>query len=336
MATRASSPPRSRGRAGSRSQSTKPRSAASKKKSSSASKKPRGARGVSPRDRTQPRPAPAPRRTRPRAAHPSLLGRLGRGLAAIWTGLAHGIGRAARELGPGEREVDPALRRDGIGLFLLGCAIVVGAEFWWGLPGTVGRTIHVGVSSVIGSLSYVAPILLVAHGLAHPAAPRPQRPGRPPGRRLDGGDVRPARLDQHLSRAAGDQRAGAAARGRRDHRLHLLEPARRSVDRLGGACRCWPCCCCSGCWWCSGCRCTRSPPGCGRRGPGCRAGPTVIEGEVVSELEFGVDQAYDTPVVGDQRRRRRGLLAGPDDEAAIRLIRKTAGRRTRGSPTGGR
>ena len=70
-----------------------------------------------------------------------------------------------------------------MGLFLLGCAIVVGAEFWWGLPGTVGRAIHVGISSVIGSLSTVAPILLV--GMAWRTLRHPDRNG-PLGRQAVG------------------------------------------------------------------------------------------------------------------------------------------------------
>jgi S-DNA-T family DNA segregation ATPase FtsK/SpoIIIE len=56
--------------------------------------------------------------------------------------------------------LDPALRRDGVGLFLVGTAIVVAAEFWWGLPQPVGPAIKYGVSSVIGALSYAAPIFL--------------------------------------------------------------------------------------------------------------------------------------------------------------------------------
>ena len=56
--------------------------------------------------------------------------------------------------------MDPALRRDGVGLFLIGAAIVVAAEFWWGLPDPVGHIVHVGVAGVIGTLSYAAPILL--------------------------------------------------------------------------------------------------------------------------------------------------------------------------------
>jgi DNA segregation ATPase FtsK/SpoIIIE, S-DNA-T family len=86
-------------------------------------------------------------------------------------GLAHGLGNVVRRIGPGVQDVDPALRRDGIGLFLLGSAIVVGAAVWWGLPGDVGQAIVVGVASVIGTLSYVAPILLALMGwrtLRHP------------------------------------------------------------------------------------------------------------------------------------------------------------------------
>ena len=62
----------------------------------------------------------------------------------------------------------------------------------------------------------------------------------------------------------------------------------------------------------------------------------MIEGEVVGELEFGVDQAYDTPVVGDKKRRRRGLAGTRTTSPLIRPIPTMAGRRTRGSPTGDR
>ena len=66
-----------------------------------------------------------------------------------------------------------------------------------------------------------------ADGLADAAASRPQRSRRSAGDRLDGDHVRPARPDQHRPWSSGDQRAGAVADGRRDHRLHLLQPAGR-------------------------------------------------------------------------------------------------------------
>ncbi len=72
-------------------------------------------------------------------------------MVGAWTGTAHVLGNAARGVGPDGAKVDPALRRDGIGLFLIGCAIIVGAEFWWGLPGRVGDAIHVGLANVIGT-----------------------------------------------------------------------------------------------------------------------------------------------------------------------------------------
>jgi DNA segregation ATPase FtsK/SpoIIIE, S-DNA-T family len=81
-------------------------------------------------------------------------------MSAVWLGLARGVGGATRRVGNGGIEVDPALRRDGVGLFLVGCAIVVAAEFWWGLPDPVGHLIRVGISALIGTLSYLAPILL--------------------------------------------------------------------------------------------------------------------------------------------------------------------------------
>ncbi len=79
----------------------------------------------------------------------------------MWLGIAHLIGAGVRAIGTGARGLDPALRRDGAGLFLVGCAITVAAAFWFGLPGTAGWLITVGVSTVIGTLAYAAPILLL-------------------------------------------------------------------------------------------------------------------------------------------------------------------------------
>jgi DNA segregation ATPase FtsK/SpoIIIE, S-DNA-T family len=86
--------------------------------------------------------------------------------------LAGALGSATRRVHGDSLEVDPALRRDGMGLFLLACALVVAAEFWWGLPDPMGQMIKVMVSSVIGTLSYAAPILLALMSwrtLRHPS-----------------------------------------------------------------------------------------------------------------------------------------------------------------------
>src|SRR4051794_23063107 len=60
-----------------------------------------------------------------------------RALAGIWMGAAHLVGGTARKVGSGARELDPAHRRDGLGLLLIGLSIVVAAREWWGLPGRV-------------------------------------------------------------------------------------------------------------------------------------------------------------------------------------------------------
>ena len=94
-----------------------------------------------------------------------------RGVAVVWNGLARGLGGAVRAIGHGARDLDPALRRDGAGLFVLGLAVVIAAEFWFGLPGRFGHVVHVGVSTIIGALSALAPILLAAMAwrtLRHP------------------------------------------------------------------------------------------------------------------------------------------------------------------------
>ncbi len=92
-------------------------------------------------------------------------------MAAVWVGLGHLVGAGIRRIGYGARDLDPALRRDGVGLFLIGCAIIVAAAFWFALPGTVGDYLRIGVATVIGTLAYAAPILLVVMAwrtLRHP------------------------------------------------------------------------------------------------------------------------------------------------------------------------
>jgi S-DNA-T family DNA segregation ATPase FtsK/SpoIIIE len=107
----------------------------------------------------------------------------GRGLRGAWLGIAHAVGGGARKVGNQPADLDPALRRDGVGLFLVGLAIVVAAEFWWGLPDPVGDWIHVGVTSLIGMLSYAAPILLI--GMAWRTLRHPDHNG-PAGRQFVG------------------------------------------------------------------------------------------------------------------------------------------------------
>jgi len=98
-------------------------------------------------------------------------------------GIAHAVGRGTRSVGNGQEDIDPALRRDGVGLLLLGMAIVFAAQFWWGLPDPVGGWIQIGVTSVLGTLAYASPILLI--GMSFRTLRHPDRNG-PAGRQFVG------------------------------------------------------------------------------------------------------------------------------------------------------
>lgn len=78
----------------------------------------------------------------------------------MWNGIARGVGSGARALGAQPAEVEPDLRRDGMGLLLVALGLVVAAEFWYGLPAPVGPWLHVGIASIVGMFSYAVPLLL--------------------------------------------------------------------------------------------------------------------------------------------------------------------------------
>src|SRR4051794_12182605 len=124
---------------------------------------------------------PAPPRAPPRPAGrtpaaprsgPPLAVRAVRGL---WMGAAHLAGGAARRIGHDARDLDPAHRRDGIGLTLLALAVVVAAREWWGLDGAVGRAVHAVAAGTFGRVALVLPLVLLGLGLRmlrHPDATR--------------------------------------------------------------------------------------------------------------------------------------------------------------------
>lgn len=79
----------------------------------------------------------------------------------VWMGGAHLVGGAARHIGQGARDLDPAHRRDGIAFALVGLAVVVAAREWWGLSGTAGAVVHNAVAGTFGVVGLVVPVLLL-------------------------------------------------------------------------------------------------------------------------------------------------------------------------------
>jgi DNA segregation ATPase FtsK/SpoIIIE, S-DNA-T family len=81
-------------------------------------------------------------------------------ISGVWMALAHTVGAAARAIGRNARDLDPAHRRDGVGLATLGLAVVMIAVTWFHLGGPVGRGLWAVVRGGFGSVAWVVPILL--------------------------------------------------------------------------------------------------------------------------------------------------------------------------------
>ncbi len=89
-----------------------------------------------------------------------LLSWLVAALGGIWMALAHTLGSAARGYGQHARDLDPAHRRDGLGLVALCGAIVSAAAIWWHL-GLIGKPLTSLLHGAFGSGAWTIPILLV-------------------------------------------------------------------------------------------------------------------------------------------------------------------------------
>jgi S-DNA-T family DNA segregation ATPase FtsK/SpoIIIE len=90
-----------------------------------------------------------------------LVAALGRAILGVYLGLAHLIGGTARRVGGTARELDPAHRRDGLGLTVIGLAVVIAASVWWDVHGPVSDTVSSGVRGAFGSLAVAMPVLLL-------------------------------------------------------------------------------------------------------------------------------------------------------------------------------
>ncbi|SDJ37635.1 DNA segregation ATPase FtsK/SpoIIIE, S-DNA-T family [Nonomuraea maritima] len=89
-----------------------------------------------------------------------VLTMVGKLIVGLWMLLANGIGGAARAVGKNARELDPALRRDGVGLTVLAAAIVLAAMTWRDSGGAVAGVVDATARGVFGSLAWAVPLLL--------------------------------------------------------------------------------------------------------------------------------------------------------------------------------
>ncbi|MGY1753633.1 DNA translocase FtsK 4TM domain-containing protein [Blastococcus sp. SYSU D01042] len=151
-----------------RSTSTRPASGRSRSGSTAASKKRPAAKRSGNR-----RPAAAARKKQSSGLWGVVSG--------SWNLLARGAGGLARSVArPEEAEpLAPEHRRDGVGLAVLGLAVVLGAAAWSNGIGPVGAALTDGVRWVIGALVVVLPVVLFFTALRLlRRGPRPEARGR--------------------------------------------------------------------------------------------------------------------------------------------------------------
>lgn len=148
-----------------------------------AAKKAAPAKKAAARKTAPPKKAPAKKAAAKQAAPPkpapSPTGGVYRLARALWLGLAHAVGAMFRGIGRGAKGLDPAHRKDGLALLLLGLALIVAAGTWSNLRGPVGDLVEMLITGAFGRLDLLAPILLGAVAVRLILYPeRPEANGR--------------------------------------------------------------------------------------------------------------------------------------------------------------
>jgi S-DNA-T family DNA segregation ATPase FtsK/SpoIIIE len=100
----------------------------------------------------------------------AILAGIVRLIASVFAFFAHGIGSAVRTTTGGARDLDPAHRRDGLGLLLLAGALITAGGAWW-RAGGAGDDVADALLGGLGKGALVLPLVLAVAGwkvLRHP------------------------------------------------------------------------------------------------------------------------------------------------------------------------
>ncbi|MDF5754022.1 DNA translocase FtsK [Spongiactinospora sp. TRM90649] len=89
-----------------------------------------------------------------------VFGMIGKLFVGVWLLIAGAVGSAARALGNSARELDPAHRRDGLGLAVLAAAVTLAAMIWRNAEGAASQVVIAVAKGVFGSLAWSVPVLL--------------------------------------------------------------------------------------------------------------------------------------------------------------------------------
>ena len=94
-----------------------------------------------------------------------LPARIGSGIAhvlrRIWDAIALGIGSLARGVGRNAASLDPAHRRDGLGLVLVLLSVIIAAPLWFGTSGWFSSLVASVTTQVTGAYDIAVPVLVL-------------------------------------------------------------------------------------------------------------------------------------------------------------------------------
>ncbi|MGP3971238.1 DNA translocase FtsK [Streptomyces sp. 6N223] len=78
----------------------------------------------------------------------------------LWMGIAWPVGALLRGIGRGAKGLDPAHRKDGLALLLLGVALVTAVGTWSDLQGPVGEAVTHVITGAMGRLDLLFPLII--------------------------------------------------------------------------------------------------------------------------------------------------------------------------------